>query len=93
MAMEYVPFLDQEMPDLTAEARGIADSAQVDLAVVMVLNLRYELLHPGSLCTLRNSDSGVAVQGVSERNRSGTPWTAMAKNLLLVTVQTGHLLV
>lgn len=44
MAMEYVPYLEEEMPDLMAEARGIADGAQVDLAVVMMLNLRYELL-------------------------------------------------
>ncbi len=44
MAMEYVPFLEREMPDLLAEARGIADGAQVDFAIVMVLNLRYELL-------------------------------------------------
>ncbi|MDO4267889.1 MAG: C45 family peptidase [Eubacteriales bacterium] len=44
MAMEYVPFLEQEMPELMAEAKGIAAGAEVDLAVVMVLNTRYELL-------------------------------------------------
>lgn len=44
LALEYVPVLDREMPDMMAEARGIADGAGVDLAVVMVLNLRYELL-------------------------------------------------
>ena len=44
MAIEYVPFLEKEMPELMAEARGIAAGAEVDLAVVMVLNTRYELL-------------------------------------------------
>lgn len=44
MAMEYVPYLDEEMPELMKEVRGIADGAGVDLAVVMVLNTRYELL-------------------------------------------------
>lgn len=44
MAMEYVPYLEKEMPDLMEEARGIAAGAEVDLAVVMVLNTRYELL-------------------------------------------------
>jgi len=44
MAMEYVPYLEQEMPELMEEAKGIAAGAEVDLAVVMVLNTRYELL-------------------------------------------------
>ena len=44
MAMEYVPFLDKEMPDLMEEARGIADGAGVELSIVMLLNARYELL-------------------------------------------------
>lgn len=44
MAMEYVPFLKQEMPELMREAEGIAAGAGVELAVVMVLNTRYELL-------------------------------------------------
>lgn len=44
MAMEYVPYLDREMPDLMQEARGIADGAEVELSLVMVMNTRYELL-------------------------------------------------
>lgn len=44
MAMEYVPFLESWLPELLAEARGIADGAQVDLSLVMVMNTRYELL-------------------------------------------------
>ena len=44
MAMEYVPYLEKEMPELMEEARGIAAGAEIDLAVVMVLNTRYELL-------------------------------------------------
>lgn len=44
MAMEYVPYLEKEMPDLMDEAKGIASGAGVGLAVVMVLNTRYELL-------------------------------------------------
>lgn len=44
MAMEYVPYLEKEMPELLEEAKGIAEGAEVGLAVVMVLNTRYELL-------------------------------------------------
>lgn len=44
MAMEYVPYLDEHMPELMEEARGIAKGAEVELSVVMVLNTRYELL-------------------------------------------------
>ncbi len=44
MALEYVPYLEEIMPDLVQEARGIAAGAEVDLGTVMVLNTRYELL-------------------------------------------------
>ena len=44
MAMEYVEFLDKEMPDLMMEVRGIADGSGQELAVIMLLNARYELL-------------------------------------------------
>lgn len=44
MAMAYVPVLDQKMPDLMHEARGIAAGAHVELSIIMLLNLRYELL-------------------------------------------------
>lgn len=44
MAMEYVPYLEKEMPELMEEAKGIAEGAKIDLSVVMVLNTRYELL-------------------------------------------------
>lgn len=44
MAMEYVPYLEEHMPELMAEARGIAQGAEVDLSTVMILNTRYELL-------------------------------------------------
>lgn len=44
MAMEYVPFLKKEMPDLMKEAEGLALGAEVELDIVMVLNTRYELL-------------------------------------------------
>ncbi len=44
MAMEYVPYLEKHMPELMEEAKGIAEGAGVELAVVMVLNTRYELL-------------------------------------------------
>ncbi len=44
MALEYVPYLEEIMPDLVQEARGIAAGAEIDLGTVMVLNTRYELL-------------------------------------------------
>ncbi len=44
MALAFVPFLDEAMPDLMEEARGIAEGSGVDLGTVMVLNTRYELL-------------------------------------------------
>ena len=43
-AMESVPLLEQTLPDLMEEARGIAQGAGVPLPVVMLLNSRYELL-------------------------------------------------
>lgn len=44
MAMARVPHLEKATPELMQEARGIAEGAKVDLAIVMLLNLRYELL-------------------------------------------------
>lgn len=44
MAMEYVPYLEEVMPELMTEVKGIAVGAEIDLATVMVLNTRYELL-------------------------------------------------
>ena len=44
MAMEYVPYLEEHMPELMDEAKGIAQGAEVDLSTVMILNTRYELL-------------------------------------------------
>ena len=44
MAMEYVPYLEKEMPELMEEAKGIAQGAEISLSIVMVLNTRYELL-------------------------------------------------
>ncbi|WP_432642862.1 C45 family autoproteolytic acyltransferase/hydolase [Acidaminococcus sp.] len=44
MAHQFIPFLEQEMPDLMQEARGLAAGSQQPLDVIMVLNLRYELL-------------------------------------------------
>lgn len=44
LAMKFVPYLQQSMPDLMEEAKGIADGAKVELSDVMVLNTRYELL-------------------------------------------------
>lgn len=44
MAMEYYPLLKEQMPDLLMEAEGIATGAGIDLATVLVLNTRYELL-------------------------------------------------
>lgn len=44
MAEDYIPFLEQETPDLMQEVKGIAKGSQIDLNVIMLLNLRYELL-------------------------------------------------
>ncbi len=44
MAEAYIPFLDKETPDLMQEVRGIAEGSKIDLNVIMLLNLRYELL-------------------------------------------------
>ena len=44
LAMEAVPLLEQALPELLEEARGIAWGAGVPFPVVMVLNSRYELL-------------------------------------------------
>ncbi len=45
MAMDYVPKSKELMPDMLEEAQGIADGSGFDLADIMVLNCRYEILH------------------------------------------------
>ena len=41
---KYLPLLEKEVPDLLTEAKGIAAGAEVELAVILLLNARYELL-------------------------------------------------
>lgn len=40
----YLPLLEEEYPEELAEARGIAQGAQVDIRDIMALNCRYEIL-------------------------------------------------
>ena len=47
LALAFLPRLEQEWPDLAAEAKGIAQGAGVPLGEIMVLNSRYELLKFG----------------------------------------------
>ena len=47
MAMEYVPYLEKEMPELMEEAKGIAAGAEVELAVVIE---GYALIAWGNPC-------------------------------------------
>ena len=42
-AMAYVPDLEAMMPEIVAEARGIAHGAQVPFEDIMVINCRYEI--------------------------------------------------
>lgn len=42
-AMEYVPLIEQFMPDVFLEATGVADGALVNIEDIMVLNCRYEI--------------------------------------------------
>lgn len=42
-AMAYVPVIQEAMPEILEEARGIADGGQLSLDELMVLNCRYEI--------------------------------------------------
>jgi len=42
-ALSNLPLIDETMPDLHEEVRGIADGARVTLGDIMTLNCRYEL--------------------------------------------------
>lgn len=44
-AAAMLPCTEEAMPDIVAEARGIAQGAGVDFGDLMVLNCRYEILH------------------------------------------------
>ena len=43
-AASYLPLLEEAMPPVVQEARGIAEGAQVSMEELMVLNCRYEIL-------------------------------------------------
>lgn len=45
IAMAHVPYIEEAMPDILEEARGIAQGASVDFEDIMALNCRYEILH------------------------------------------------
>lgn len=42
-ALSYLPIIEQSMPEILEEARGIADGASVDFGDLMVVNCRYEI--------------------------------------------------
>ncbi len=44
-AAAMLPCVEESMPDILEEARGIAQGAGVDFGDLMVLNCRYEILH------------------------------------------------
>ena len=43
LAMQYVPQLEESMPEVLEEAKGIAAGAEISFEDLMVLNTRYEL--------------------------------------------------
>ena len=42
-AMDYVPVIEESMPEILAEARGVAQGAGVPFGDIMVVNCRYEI--------------------------------------------------
>lgn len=42
-ALSYIPLIEEVMPDLLAEAQGVAEGANVPFEDLMVLNCRYEI--------------------------------------------------
>jgi hypothetical protein len=47
----YVPWIEDDLPDVADEVRGLADGAGITYGEAMLLQLRRELiLHPGSCC-------------------------------------------
>lgn len=45
IAMNHLPYIEREMPDILEEVKGIAIGSEMDLEDIMVLNCRYEILH------------------------------------------------
>ncbi len=42
-ALEYVPVIEREMPEIMEEARGVAAGSGFDIGEIMVVNCRYEI--------------------------------------------------
>ena len=45
ISWKFLPYIEDSMPDMLEELKGIAAGSQTDLADLMVLNCRYEILH------------------------------------------------
>lgn len=45
ISWKFVPYIEEGMPDMLEELKGVAEGAQADLGDLMVLNCRYEILH------------------------------------------------
>lgn len=65
LALAYLPLLEELMPDLVAEMRGVAQGAGVGFAEIVALNARTELL-AGAAPGAAHSGQGLAL----ERNRA-----------------------
>lgn len=59
-----IPCVEEAMPDLLEEAKGIAEGAGVDFVDLMVLNCRYEILH----FPHRNECTAFALQREATKN-------------------------
>jgi isopenicillin-N N-acyltransferase-like protein len=60
----YGPILDRHMPELLQEMRGIADGAGRDLAEILLINARSELMGTVDECTALATTPEVTEQGI-----------------------------
>lgn len=103
MAMEYVPYLEKEMPELMEEAKGIAAGAEVDLSIVMILNTRYELLkfkkgvdyfeHAECTCFAVTPDATAQKETIGGQNWDNSPFIGENLYVLHIDEENGNRIV
>lgn len=98
MAMEFVPYLEEKLPDLMQEARGIADGSGAGLDTVMVLNTRYELLkfqkgqdlfeNNECTCFITAKEATAAHETIGGQNWDNAPF--IGENLYILHMDEGN---
>ena len=76
-AQDFLPAMEKYAPESVAELSGIANGSQQDIAAILALNCRSELLSPNFLTQLPdpNECTSIAIGGASQYGKQDT-WLA-----------------